>query len=71
MPECGSVDLGRQGEGKEPLRVARPRRAGADWKYRVSGHESFPCRYNWLPKVVRGLRHDPYLFADDQAMVVL
>ena len=23
--------------------------------YRISGHESFPCRYSWLPKAVRGL----------------
>ena len=21
--------------------------------YRISGHESFPCRYTWLPKAVR------------------
>jgi len=40
--------------------------------YRISGHESFPCRYTWLPKVVRGLRRNPRLFADeDQAMVEL
>ena len=24
-------------------------------KYRISGHESFSCRYTWLPKAVRGL----------------
>ncbi len=71
MPECGRVNLGSQGEKKKPLQVARPGRVGTDWKYRVSGHESFPCRYTWLPKVVRGLRQDPCLFADDQAMVVL
>jgi hypothetical protein len=23
--------------------------------YRISGYESFPCRYTWLPKAVRGL----------------
>ena len=40
--------------------------------YRISGHESFPCRYAWLPKAVRGLNHDPKLFSDDeQAMVSL
>ena len=38
--------------------------------YRISGHESFPCRYTWLPKVVRGLGDNPKLFSDeDQAMV--
>jgi hypothetical protein len=40
--------------------------------YRISGHESFPCRYTWLPKAVRGLRINPKLFLDDhQAMVDL
>ena len=40
-------------------------------QYRVSGHESFACRYSWLPKAVRGLS-DPLLFSDeDAAMVVL
>jgi hypothetical protein len=41
-------------------------------EYRISGHESFPCRYTWLPKAVRGLDADPRLFADEeQAMVDL
>jgi hypothetical protein len=40
--------------------------------YRISGHESFPCRYTWLPKAVRGLSANPRLFSDeDQAMVDL
>jgi hypothetical protein len=41
--------------------------------YRISGHESFPCRYTWLPKAVRGLDNDnPNLFSDeDDAMVEL
>ena len=43
-----------------------------DIEYRISGHESFPCRYTWLPKAVRGLDADPKLFADEeQAMVDL
>jgi hypothetical protein len=41
-------------------------------EYRISGHESFPCRYTWLPKAVRGLDANPRLFADEeQAMVDL
>jgi hypothetical protein len=41
-------------------------------KYRISGHESFPCRYTWLPKAVHGLRKNPKLFADEaEAMVHL
>ncbi|MBI3798032.1 MAG: DUF4007 family protein [Deltaproteobacteria bacterium] len=40
--------------------------------YRISGHETFPCRYTWLPKAVRGLSKNPQLFLDeDQAMVDL
>lgn len=40
--------------------------------YRISGHETFPCRYTWLPKAVRGLREDPKLFSDEaDAMVSL
>jgi len=40
--------------------------------YRIAGHESFPCRYTWLPKAVRGLSSEPKLFSDDdQAMVDL
>ena len=33
---------------------------------RFSGHESFACRYAWLPKAYRGLVADPALFADDE-----
>ena len=40
--------------------------------YRISGHETFSCRYTWLPKAVRGLSKNPQLFSDeDQAMVDL
>ncbi|MGH6628336.1 MAG: DUF4007 family protein, partial [Burkholderiales bacterium] len=40
--------------------------------YRISGHETFPCRYTWLPKAVRGLRENPKLFSDEaDAMVNL
>jgi hypothetical protein len=40
--------------------------------YRISGHESFPCRYTWLPKAVHGLSRDPALFTpEEKAMVDL
>jgi hypothetical protein len=40
--------------------------------YRYSGHETFPCRYTWIPKAVIGLNSNPQLFSDeDQAMVAL
>lgn len=40
--------------------------------FRFSGHETFPCRYTWLPKAVRNLSEDPALFSDeDGAMVAL
>lgn len=38
--------------------------------YRISGHESFPCRYAWLPKSVRGLQEDPKLFWDEEGAMV-
>ena len=40
--------------------------------YRFSGHETFPCRYTWLPKAVIGIRKNPQVFsAEDDAMVAL
>jgi hypothetical protein len=40
--------------------------------YRFSGHETFPCRYAWLPKAYREIRRDRDLFAtEDKAMVLL
>jgi hypothetical protein len=38
--------------------------------YRISGHESFPCRYTWLPKAVRGLAEGPNLFSDEERAMV-
>ncbi|MGA2658178.1 MAG: DUF4007 family protein [Verrucomicrobiota bacterium] len=41
-------------------------------RFRFSGHDTFPCRYTWLPKAVQNLRRNNDLFADeDQAMVRL
>lgn len=38
--------------------------------YKVSGHDSFVCRYAWLPKAVEGIQKDPTIFSDeDQAIV--
>lgn len=36
-----------------------------------SGHESFPLRFAWLTKAVRGVNADPTLFARDDAVVRL
>jgi len=39
---------------------------------RFSGHETFACRYAWLPKAYRALNANPRAFSDeDQAMVEL
>jgi hypothetical protein len=44
----------------------------AEKDYRIAGHESFPCRYTWLPKAVRGLHNNPRLFSkEEDAMVAL
>lgn len=41
-------------------------------KYRFSGHETFPCRYAWLPKAVSAIGHSPNIFSrEDQAIVEL
>lgn len=40
--------------------------------FRFSGHETFPCRYSWLPKAYTALMEDPTLFSrEDDAMVCL
>lgn len=38
--------------------------------YRISGHESFPCRYAWLPKAVKWVEEKPDLFANEQQAMV-
>lgn len=38
--------------------------------YRFSGHESFACRYAWLPKAYRALQCDPALFTDEAGAMV-
>ena len=41
-------------------------------QFRFSGHETFPCRYTWLPKAVTHIQEDPHLFSDeDRAMDTL
>src|SRR4051812_26732207 len=37
---------------------------------RFSGHETFPCRYAWLPKAFRALRANGRAFADEEAAIV-
>ena len=40
--------------------------------YRFSGHETFPCRYGWLPKAARAIDATPELFInEDDAMISL
>ena len=41
-------------------------------RFRFSGHESFPCRFPWLPKAYKSINQNPNLFGDDNdAMVQL
>jgi hypothetical protein len=44
----------------------------AKWavRYRISGHETFPCRYTWLPKAARHIKRNPKLFGDEQQAMV-
>lgn len=40
--------------------------------YQYAGHETFPCRYSWLPKAVRHVQHDSgILLRESDAMVKL
>ena len=40
--------------------------------YRYSGHETFPCRYAWLPKAFKEILRDSSALADDEeAMIAL
>jgi len=39
--------------------------------YRFSGHETFPCRYAWLPKAYREIRKNRDVFADEEDAMVL
>lgn len=39
--------------------------------YRFSGHETFPCRYAWLPKAYREVLLNRDVFADEEEAMVL
>ncbi len=53
-----------------PLIAKRESTDSSDLKF--SGHETFPCRYAWLPKAANEVVKNPALFAnDDNAMVAL
>ncbi|RWJ04461.1 MAG: DUF4007 family protein [Mesorhizobium sp.] len=38
--------------------------------YRFSGHETFACRYAWLPKAYRAIDADPAIFFNEDAAMV-
>jgi len=38
--------------------------------FRFSGHETFPCRYAWLPKFYRAMRSTPEVLRDDDESMV-
>lgn len=47
-----------------------PTQTAPDFQY--SGHETFPCRYSWLPKAVRHVKQDSgILLRETDAMVKL
>lgn len=39
-------------------------------RYRFSGHETFPCRYAWLPKAFRAINSDAKILLDDETAMV-
>lgn len=42
-----------------------------DIQFRFSGHETFACRFAWLPKAARLLREEPQSWSDDDRAMVL
>jgi len=38
--------------------------------FRYSGHETFPCRYAWLPKAFAAIESDHTAFADDEKAMI-
>jgi len=44
--------------------------SGSNEVFRFSGHETFACRYAWLPKAYRAIKADPAAFVDEQAAMV-
>jgi hypothetical protein len=59
----------RATEREQSLPVTIPF-ASAGKRYRISGHESFSCRYAWLPKVVHLLQQGPAFLGDDEKAMV-
>ncbi len=52
--------------------IATDFESGTSTGLRFSGHETFACRYAWLPKAYRAIRQDPSQFSnEDGAMVEL
>jgi hypothetical protein len=39
-------------------------------RYRYSGHETFPCRYAWLPKAYSAIEADHLAFADEEIAMI-
>ena len=37
---------------------------------KFSGHETFACRYVWLPKALQAIQSDPRVFADEDEAIV-
>jgi hypothetical protein len=37
---------------------------------KFSGHETFACRYAWLPKALQAIQSDPRVFADEDEAIV-
>src|SRR5258708_6031895 len=61
----------RRSKGTQVSQVGRPPSLiPLQKKYRVSGHESFACRYTWLPKAVHGLQKNTKLFVDESRAMV-
>lgn len=43
---------------------------GISGSFKFSGHETFACRYAWLPKAYQALRKDQWVFANEEGAMV-
>lgn len=57
---------------KKTVRAKSERRSVAERPFRFSGHETFACRFAWLPKAYQFLKSHPEHWSnDEEAMVAL
>jgi len=52
------------------VRVRKAKQKETRTTFRFSGHETFPCRYAWLPKGFAAVKKNPMTFADEESAMI-